>query len=136
MVVPGYAAVLSDHSRAGRDQRLHEAWEDVLAGQEHVLTPQQFAKLNNLAYQAAVVRVCDGFEIDSTKFRAQLSEAAEPPHSDSLSEDEYKTHSSFVLIEFGSRYGLMIAEGNATKASFCDKASAFRKDADVQSIWE
>ena len=117
-------------------KRLHDAWEDALAGQEQVLTPQQFAKLNNLAYQAAVVRVCDGFEVDGAKFRAQLTEATEPPHGATLSEDEYKTHTTFVLIEFGTRYGLMIAEGNATKASFCEKAAAFRKDAEVQSIWE
>lgn len=117
-------------------KRLHEAWEDALAGQEHVLTPQQFARLNNLAYQAAVVRVCDGFEIDAKKFREHLTEAAEPPHGGNLSDDEYKTHSTFVLIEFGTRYGLLIAEGNATKASFCEKAAALRKDADIGNVWE
>lgn len=116
--------------------RLHEAWEDALEGQEHVLTPQQFAKLNNLAYQAAVVRVCDGFEIDETKFRAQLSEAAEAPHDDSLSDDEHKAHAAFVLIEFGTRYGLLIAEGNSAKGPFCERATAHRKDAETQNVWE
>lgn len=117
-------------------KRLHEAWETALAGQENVLTPQQFAKLNNLAYQAAVVRVCDGFEIDGKKFRAQLSEATEPSHGATLSDDEYRTHTTFVLVEFGTRYGLLIAEGNATKAPFCEKAAALRKDADIQNVWE
>lgn len=126
-----YAALAADDTN-----RLHEAWEDALEGQEHVLTPQQFAKLNNLAYQAAVVRVCDGFDIDDAKFRAQLFEAAEAPHDSSLSEDEHKAHSTFVLIEFGTRYGLLIAEGNSAKASFCEKASALRKDADIQNVWE
>ena len=130
--------LLSQSAALGADDanRLHEAWEDALEGQEHVLTPQQFAKLNNLAYQAAVVRVCDGFEIDETKFRAQLSEAAEAPHDDTLSDDEHKAHTAFVLIEFGTRYGLLIAEGNAAKASFCERAATHRKDAEIQNVWE
>ena len=37
-------------------------------GQEPILTDKQFAMLNNLAFQAAVTKICDGYELDQNKF--------------------------------------------------------------------
>jgi hypothetical protein len=46
------------------DNRLDEAWKDAVGDQENILTEKQFAMLNNLAFQAAASKVCDGFELD------------------------------------------------------------------------
>jgi hypothetical protein len=115
--------------------RLGSAWQSALAGSEPVLTPQQFAKLNNLAYQSAATRVCDGFEIDQAKFTTALADATAPGKS-GLSDDETRLHQTFVLIEFGARYGLFLAEGNAQKQSFCASAVELKGKADIPLVWE
>src|SRR5690606_38996850 len=46
------------------DDRMVGAWEDAIGDQEPILTDKQFAALNNLAFQAAVTKVCDGYQID------------------------------------------------------------------------
>ena len=61
------------------DNRLDEAWKDAIGDQEPVLTDQQFAKLNNLAFQAAVTKICDGYELDTTKFSQGFADATTPP---------------------------------------------------------
>ena len=118
------------------DHRLDEAWMDALEDEEGILTPKQFAMLNNLAYNAAVTRVCDGFELSQDKFSAGLSEAVTPAHEAALSEDDNKEWASSLLISLGMRYGLMIAEGNAQKESFCAAANELKASADVPNYWE
>ena len=46
--------------------------------QEPILTEAQFAKLNNLAFQAAVTKICDGYDLDQTKFAEGVSDATYP----------------------------------------------------------
>lgn len=116
-------------------QRLSGAWKDALAGEERVLTAQQFAKLNNLAYQAAATRVCDGLEIDEKKFEAALAEAIAPA-GENLTRDQALVHQNFVLVEFGTRIGLFIAEGDAKKQSFCANATEFKNSKDASNVWE
>jgi len=115
--------------------RLNETWKDILAGQENVLTPQQFAKLNNLAFQAAAVRVCNDLDLDETKFTEQLAEATSPSATD-LTEDEAKAHASFVLVEFGIRVGAFIAEGNTGEKAFCDSALELKGKSDIPNVWQ
>jgi hypothetical protein len=50
------------------DNRLDEAWTDAVGDDENILTEKQFAMLNNLAFQAAVTKVCEGFDLDQSKF--------------------------------------------------------------------
>lgn len=117
------------------DNRLDEAWKDALEEEEPILTPEQFAMLNNLAYQAAVTRVCDGFELDQHKFAEGLEQAIKPA-STSLSEDETRHHANAALIMLGMRYGLLIAEGNAAKDDFCANATELKGDPEVPHYWE
>jgi hypothetical protein len=116
-------------------QRLGDAWKSALLGAEPVLTPQQFAKLNNLAYQSAAVRVCEGFEINAEKFNAAIADATAPAKDD-LSDEEFQVHQSFVLIEFGMRYGLFLAEGKAQDKSFCANAAELKTKTEIPNIWE
>lgn len=95
-------------AQADDDNRLDEAWKDALEEEEPILTPEQFAMLNNLAYHAAVTRVCDGFELDQHKFAEGLEQAVKPTNT-SLSEDENREHANAALIMLGMRYGLLIA---------------------------
>lgn len=54
--------------------RLHAAWDALAKGEGEFLTSKQFASLNNLAYQAAIVRICDGHELDHDAFRDKIED--------------------------------------------------------------
>ena len=62
-----------------------------------MLTDQQFAKLNNLAFQAAVTKICDGYNLDDKKFADGMAEATKPADA-SLSADDQKQWGTAVLI--------------------------------------
>jgi hypothetical protein len=118
-----------------KTHRLDDAWKSALLGEEPILAPQQFAKLNNLAFQAAAVRVCDGFELDQAKFTAALEDATAAAKDD-LTPEALDTRQAFILIEFGMRYGLFIAEGEAQDKSFCTNATELKAKADIPNVWE
>jgi hypothetical protein len=118
-----------------KTHRLDDAWKSALLGEEPVLSPQQFAKLNNLAFQAAAARVCDGLELDQGKFIAALEDATAAAKDD-LTPEALDTRQSFILIEFGTRYGLLIAEGEAQDESFCRNAAELKDKADIPNVWE
>ena len=69
------------------DGRLDDAWEDAIGDQEPVLTDKQFALLNNLAFQAAAAKVCDGFTLDPDKFAAGIAVATSPAPANLSDED-------------------------------------------------
>ena len=94
------AGGLSVSARAD-DDRLDEAWKDGIGDQEPVLTDQQFAKLNNLAFQAAVTKICDGYNLDDKKFADGMSDATTPTNA-SMSADDQKQWETAVLIRFGT----------------------------------
>ncbi len=117
------------------DKRLDEAWKDALEHEEAILTPEQFAMLNNIAYQAAVTRVCEGFSLDQAKFSEAVAEALAPP-AEGLSENEQREHTSAALLLLGTRFGLMLAEGNADQ-DFCANAQEFKASPeDVPHYWQ
>lgn len=118
------------------DARLDEAWMDAIELEEGILTPDQYAKLNNLAYQAAVTRVCDGFALDQAKYSEAVAEAI-APSAEQLSEDDQRAHTSAALVLLGTRFGLMLAEGNAEKEDFCANATEFKSSPeDVPHYWQ
>ncbi len=119
--------VEAERTEVAVSARLDGAWEAVLAGEEPILTPTQFAHLNNLAYQSAVIRSCPGYELDATHFSAGLANLilGQPRTLTPEQEEQRKTG---VLIAFGTRYGLFIAEGRSNLSTFCAGAAAFRAD--------
>jgi len=119
----------------GDDLRMDRAWGDLVIDQEPILTDSQFAKLNNLAYQAAVTKICDGYELDQTKFGEGVSEALNPAPATIATPEEIMQWQTAVYFRFGASYGLFLAEGNANVASFCKAADEFDADTTVKNVW-
>jgi len=117
------------------DDRLDNAWADVVVDQEPILTEAQFAKLNNLAFQAAATKICDGYDLDQNKFAEGLSDATYPA-PDGLSEDEMKQWETAVYFRLGTTYGLFLAEGNAKPDDFCTSADDLKADSSVPNVWK
>jgi hypothetical protein len=117
------------------DERLDDAWEDAVGDQEPVLTDKQFALLNNIAFQAAAAKVCDGFTLDPDKFAAGIAEATSPAPAD-MSDEDAETWKTAVLIRFGTTYGLFLAEGNDEDDEFCKNAKELKADSEVPNVWQ
>lgn len=128
-------SVQAQAQQTADDNRLDEAWKAALEEQEGVLTPQQFATINGLAYQAAVTRLCAGFEIDNVKY-AKAVNAIVNSGNDKLSDELKAERQTNILITLGTSYGLLLAEGAAKKDAFCAGADEARKDSEAPHLWE
>jgi hypothetical protein len=117
------------------DNRLDDAWEDAIGDQEPILTPKQFAVLNNLAFQAAASKVCDGFKLSGDKFAKEFADVTSTPN-EGISDEEAAAWNAAVLIRFGTTYGLLLAEGNADEGEFCKSAKELKADSKVPNVWE
>lgn len=117
------------------DNRLDEAWKDAFEDLEGVLTPQQLAVLNTLAYQAAVARVCDGFKLDQAKYAKGVNDIV-LSNDDKLDDEQKLARHTNIILTLGTTYGLFLAEGNAKKDSFCTGAAGAKKDAQFTNVWE
>lgn len=117
------------------DQRLDEAWSDALEDLEGVLTPQQHATVNLLAYQAAVTRVCDGFTLNQDKYAKGVNDII-ISNADKLNDEQKLARHTNILLTLGTAYGLFLAEGNAKKDSFCKAAADDKKDTSFANVWE
>jgi hypothetical protein len=131
LIIAAVPAIAEDDD----DNRLDDAWEDAVADQEPVLTEKQFALLNNLAFQAAVTKVCDGYELDPDKFAAGIAEATSPA-PEGLSDEDAEAWKTAVLIRFGTTYGLFLAEGNDEDDDFCESAKELKADSEVPNVWQ
>jgi hypothetical protein len=129
----GSAAYAADDAD---NNRLDDAWEDAIGDQEPVLTDTQFALLNNLAFQAAVPKICDGFNIDQAKFADGMAAATSPAPNPDMSDEDAKAWEAAVLVRFGATYGLFLAEGNAKPEGFCTSAKELKADTDVPNVWQ
>jgi hypothetical protein len=123
------------YAQSTDDNRLDDAWKAALEDQEGLLTPQQNAALNNIAYQAAVARVCSGFEIDPAKYAKAVNDIV-VPGSDKRSDKENLERQAGILISLGTAYGLFLAEGTAKKDDFCANASEFKDDKEMTHLWQ
>jgi hypothetical protein len=122
------------HAEAPDADRLAEAWKDAIGDQEPILSSSQFAKLNNLAFQAAVPKICDGYDLDLTKFSEAMADATAPTN-ESMTGDEQKQWEAAVLVRFGVSYGLFLAEGNNKPEHFCANAKALKEDSTTPNYW-
>ena len=127
----GYSAEAAEE----KSHRLNSAWSGLLAGAEPVLTPQQTAKVNNLAYQAAVTRICEGFDLNEDRFMAALADAT-AKSDDKLPEDALVARHNFLLVDLGMRVGVFIAEGAVNKDSFCANAAELKAQSEMPHVWE
>jgi hypothetical protein len=119
------------------DDRLDDAWADLSVDQEPILTSAQFARLNNIAFQAAVTKICDGYELDQTKFAEAVADATSPaPEKTADDADLMKQWETAVYFRLGASYGLLLAEGNADSDSFCASAAELKADSSVPNVWQ
>ncbi|HEY8277284.1 MAG TPA: hypothetical protein VIG52_09865 [Methyloceanibacter sp.] len=128
------ASVLAEYQ--ADDNRLDEAWKDAIGDQENILTEQQFAMLNNLAFQAAVTKVCDGFDLDQAKFAKAITDATTPLPNPDMSEEDIKVWETAVIMRLGATYGVLLAEGNTRPEQFCASAKELKADTDVPNVWQ
>jgi hypothetical protein len=118
------------------DNRLDEAWKDAVGDDENILTEKQFAMLNNLAFQAAVTKVCEGFDLDQTKFAKAITDATTPLPNPDMSEEDIKVWETAVIMRLGATYGVLLAEGNTRPEQFCASAKELKADPDVPNVWQ
>ena len=129
LAFPAFAQTGNPPAPGADNDRLDSAWEDLLEDEGGLLTSQQYAALNNLAFQAAVGRVCDGQELDADKFGKAITEILLGTDTE-LSDEEHEQRNTAVLLAFGTRYGLFLGEANGdNKPDFCatgDKLKALK----------
>lgn len=119
------------------DDRLDNAWADLTVDQEPILTDLQFAKLNNVAFQAAVTKICDGYELDQTRFAEAVADATLPaPEATATDAKLMMEWETAVYFRLGASYGLLLAEGNANSDSFCESAAELKADSSVPNVWK
>jgi hypothetical protein len=88
VLIAGVTVSALAEDQAEDDNRLDEAWKDAIGDQENILTDKQFAMLNNLAFQAAVTKACEGFELDQSKFAKAITDATTPLPNPDMSEED------------------------------------------------
>lgn len=118
------------------DLRMDEAWADLVVDQEPILTDVQFARLNNLAFQAAVTKICDGYQLDQAKFAEGVSDATNPAPTTATTPEDMKQWETAVYFRLGASYGLLLAEGNAHPEAFCVSAGELKADPEVPNVWQ
>ena len=143
LVAAAAAAVLgltgtafSEDAAVTDDLRMDEAWADLVVDQEPILTDMQFAKLNNLAFQAAVTKICDGYQLDQAKFAEGVSDATSPAPATADTPDLMKHWETAVYFRLGASYGVLLAEGNSHPEAFCASAAELKADTEVPNVWQ
>lgn len=135
-VVLGLSAAAVADEIHDDDLRMDEAWADLVVDQEPILTDLQFAKLNNLAFQAAVTKICDGYELDQKKFADGVSDATYPAPETASAPADMAQWETAVYFRLGASYGLFLAEGNAHSDAFCASAAELKADSEVPNVWQ
>ena len=116
------------------NDRADAAWADFFETEGAILADAQFAALNNLAFQAAAVRVCDGHGLDKQAFGKAIGDVIASGDKE-LSDDQAEERKTAILIAFGARYGLFIAEGNGDKEDFCAAAAKLKAEPDGTPVF-
>lgn len=102
------------------------AWDDLVETEGSLLTPRQFVDLTNLAYQTAVVRVCDVDTLDNAKVAAVMNGILNPD-GETLTDAQNTERTAAILTAFGARYGLFLAEAHTNVPAFCKAAAELKK---------
>jgi hypothetical protein len=111
------------------NDRADAAWADFLETEGAILADAQFAALNNLAFQAAAVRVCDGHGLAQETFGKAIGDIIGSPAAE-LTAEEAEARKTAILVAFGARYGLFIAEAHGDKPDFCAAAAKLKAEPD------
>ena len=131
--------MLSGTALAQSTQAPHEmlelAWQEAEETLGGVLTPRQNAQLNDLAHAAAVDSLCEGFNVDADKFKAEFQQLA-PEEGESMSAEEMDYFKQHLLVNYGLVVGLFLSEGALDQEGFCRAAEEARNDPEVAHLWQ
>jgi hypothetical protein len=116
------------------NDRADAAWADFLETEGAILADAQFAALNNLAFQAAAVRVCDGHSLAKETFGKAIGDVIASGDKE-LSDEDAEARKTAILVAFGARYGLFIAEAHGDKADFCTAAAKLKAEPDGTPVF-
>lgn len=115
--------------------RLTAAWEAAVNEEDQSLSPETRARLNVIAYHAAVARLCEGFPVDQARMATVSDEVIRDAVGD-LEGDALITRSTDILIDLGTSHGLFLAEGSLHPEEFCAEAEAARADPEFAHLWQ
>ena len=107
--------------------RLTDAWKAALMDVEGVVTVEQHATINSIAYHAAAARLCDGIDLDTDKVATAMNAISTPPDANMEEEHVIERLTNIVML-LGVSKGLYIAEGSMKKDVFCKDAAASKTE--------
>lgn len=128
-------AIVPAAAEGNDDDRLDEAWKAALMDLEGVLTPEQHAMINSIAYHAAASRLCDGVDLDVDKVGKALNDII-ASGSAKLDDEAELQRMSNILLTLGTAKGIFLAEGALQKDEFCASAVASKADPENQHFWK
>lgn len=109
------------------NHRLDDAWKAALMDQEGVITQQQHATINSIAYHSAAARLCDGIDLDTDKVATAMNAIA--ASADAALEDEHSLERlTHIVMTLGVAQGLFLAEGSLKKTEFCADAVSSKSE--------
>lgn len=117
-----------------QSHRLNAAWEAAINEEGSHLAPAAQARLNLVAYHAAVAKLCDGFPVDDAKIAAMSNDVVREAIA-GLDGDALISRHADVLIDLGTAHGLFLAEGSLHTEKFCAQAAEARADATFENLW-
>jgi len=127
------AALAADPVLA-ESHRLAAAWEAAVGEEDASFSPAVRARLNVIAYHAAVARLCEGFPVNQAKMAAAseivISEAVEGLEGDALI-----ARTTDLLVDLGTSHGLFLAEGSLHPEKFCAQAAEARAEPGFAHLW-
>lgn len=117
-----------------QSHRLSAAWEAAINEEGAYLAPAALARLNTVAYHAAVAKLCDGFQVDADKIAA-VSDGVIAQALEGLDGEALAARHADILIDLGTAHGLFLAEGSLHPEKFCATAAEVRAEAGFDDLW-
>jgi hypothetical protein len=130
-----FIAVLAGAAPArAEDHRLDAAWKAALDDHEDVVTEQQHAVTNAIAYHAAAAKLCDGIDLDTDTVGEAVNGIAGASDA-ALTDDQRLQRLADFLVTLGTAKGIFLAEGALQQEQFCEEAMAAKADPENQHFW-
>lgn len=126
-------AVLTAPAMAETD-RLEAAWDAAALAHDGVLTDTEAARLNVVAYHAAVAGLCDGFALDPAAV-AEVTGAILDAGPADATQEALLGRQVDVMLTLGTAKGLFLAEGALHHERFCAQAAQTRDEPDFDDLW-
>lgn len=118
----------------GGSAHLEAAWAAAVGEIEGVIDAGELSTINQVAYQAAVARLCDGFDLDVEEIAAVTNTMLGGGPADLDATAQVARHTE-ILIALGTVHGLFLAEGSRHHDRFCAEATEARDAPGFDHHW-